>query len=111
MNVLLDVLLGSLVLSCWLGVLAMWRMRKPIQALHYLALPAWGAALFLTTAVFLQTGNGQAAWKTLLISMVLLAINSVVAHATARALRARELGHWQPRDGDPLEFIRPGRDQ
>jgi multisubunit Na+/H+ antiporter MnhG subunit len=108
---LLDVLLGSLVISCWLGVLGMWRMREPIQALHYLALPVWGATIFLTAAVFLQTGNGQAAWKTLLICLVLLAINSVVAHASARAFRVRELGHWQPRDGDPIEFVRGGRDQ
>ena len=111
MSVLLEVLLGLLVTSCWLGVLGMWRMRKPIQALHYLALPVWGATLFLTAAVFLQTGKGQAAWKTLLICLVLLAINSVVAHATARAFRARELGHWQPRDGDSIEFIHAGRDQ
>jgi multisubunit Na+/H+ antiporter MnhG subunit len=108
---LLDVLLGSLVISCWLGVLGMWRMREPIQALHYLALPVWGATIFLAAAVFLQTGNGQAAWKTLLICLVLLAINSVVAHATARAFRVRELGHWQPRDGDPIEFVHARRDQ
>jgi multisubunit Na+/H+ antiporter MnhG subunit len=89
----------------------MWRMKKPIQALHYLALPVWGGTIFLTAAVFLQTGNGQAAWKTLLICFVLLAINSVVAHATARAFRVRELGHWQPRDGDPIEFVHERRDK
>ena len=33
-------------------------------------------------------------------------INSVGTHATARAFRARELGHWEPRDGDPIEFVR-----
>ena len=72
MTALLDLLLGSLMISCWLGVLGMWRMREPMQALHYLALPAWGATVFLTAAVFLQTGKGQAAWKTLLICLVLL---------------------------------------
>jgi multisubunit Na+/H+ antiporter MnhG subunit len=97
--------------SCWLGVLGMWRMREPIQALHYLALPVWGATIFLTAAVFLQTGKGTAGWKTLLICLVLLAINSVVAHATARAFRVRALGHWQPRDGDPIEFVRAGKKQ
>ena len=30
---------------CWLGVLGMWRMREPMQALHYLALPVWGATV------------------------------------------------------------------
>ena len=72
MTALLDVLLGSLMIFCWLGVLGMWRMREPMQALHYLALPVCGATVFLTAAVFLQTGNSQAAWKTLLICLVLL---------------------------------------
>jgi hypothetical protein len=41
---------------------------------------------------------------------VLLGINSVVAHATARAFRQRELGHWEPLDTDPLEFVRESPD-
>jgi multicomponent Na+:H+ antiporter subunit G len=99
-------MLCLVMLFCWLGVIGMWRMREPMQALHYLSFPACAATIFLTVAVFLQTGNGQAGWKTLLICLVLLAFNSVVTHATARAFRARELGHWQPRPGDPMEFVR-----
>ena len=100
------VLLAIVVLSCWLGALGMWRMREPMQALHYLSLPASIGAVALTVAVFVATGNSQDSWKTLLITIILLAINSVVTHATARAFRARELGHWEPRDGDPIEFVR-----
>jgi multisubunit Na+/H+ antiporter MnhG subunit len=100
------VLLSVVVLSCWLGVIGMWVMREPMQALHYLALPASVGMTALTVAVWLVEGNTQASWKTLLIGMVLLGINSVVAHATARAFRARELGHWEPQDGDPMEIVR-----
>ena len=100
------VLLICVMIFCWLGVLGMWRMREPMQALHYLSLPACPATVLLTVAVFLQTGNTQAGWKALLICVFLLGINSVVAHATARAFRSRELGHWQPRPGDPVEFVR-----
>lgn len=103
-------LLGVVVLSCWLGVLGMWRMREPMQALHYLSLPASAGAIALTVAVFLSQGGNQAFWKTLLITLVLLAINSVVTHATALAFRARELGHWEPQKGDPFEFVRDFRD-
>ena len=81
------------------------RMREPMQALHYLALPAIGC-VFLTAAVFLRTGPSQAAWKTMLIAVILLCFNSVVGHATARAFRTREIGHWEPLDGDPMEFVR-----
>ncbi len=100
------VLLSVVVLLCWLGVLGMWRMREPTQALHYLSLPAAVGVIALTVAVFLSQGSSQASWKTLLICFILLAINSVVTHATARAFRTRDLGHWEPREGDPIEFVR-----
>lgn len=104
-------LLGLVVLFCWLGVLGMWRMREPLQALHYLSLPAAGAAIPLVAAVFVRTGNTQAGWKSILIGCILLGSNSIVTHATARAFRTRELGHWQPLPGDPVEFVRQGREQ
>jgi monovalent cation/proton antiporter MnhG/PhaG subunit len=99
------VLLGVVVLSCWLGSVGMLRMREPMQGLHYLSLPACVGSVALVAAVFVQTGNSQASWKTVLICLVLLAINSVVAHATARAFRTRALGHWEPRPGDGVERI------
>lgn len=99
------ILLAIVVLACWLGALGMVRMKEPTQSLHYLSLPAIGA-IFLAAAVFVETGGSQASWKMLFISLMLLAVNSVVAHATARAFRARELGHWQPLDGDSIEFLR-----
>jgi monovalent cation/proton antiporter MnhG/PhaG subunit len=99
------VLLSALVLLCWLGVLGMWRMKEPMQALHYLALPATAGAILLTVAVLLSQGIGQAFWKVLLIAAIVLATNSVVTHATARAFRARDLGHWEPIDGDPMEIV------
>lgn len=99
-----DVLLGSAVVACWLGVIGMLRMPHPTQALQYLQLP--GVAMFaVTVAMFLDTGPSSAAFKTLLIAIVLMGINSVVTHATARAFRVRRLGHWEPRDGDPIEFV------
>ena len=99
------VFLAISAVSCWVGVLGMWRMREPTQALHYLALPAELGGIALAVAVFLQMGVGQVAFKTCAIVVVLLAINSVVTHATARAFRVRELGHWEPCKGDPLEFV------
>lgn len=102
---LVDALLGTVVLACWLGTLGMWRMRYPIQALNYLTFPATLGMFALTVAVFIDTGISAAGFKTLLVAVVLLGINSVVTHATARAFRTRELGHWEPRDGDPIEFV------
>ncbi len=108
-HAIVDVLLTIVVLLCCLGAFGMWRMREPTQALHYLSLPATGGAILLTVAVFLSQGISQAAWKVLLIAFILLLSNSVVTHATARAFRARELGHWEPIDGDPMEIAREDR--
>ncbi len=104
-------LLGLVVLSCWLGTLGMVRMREPIQGLHYLSLPACVGSVALVIAVYLRTGNSQATWKTLLIVFIMLAINSVVTHATARAFRTRDLGHWQPRPGDGIERVPRQKEQ
>ncbi len=104
-QIAIAVLLSIVVLSCWLGVIGMWRMREPTQALHYLSVPTTAGVGALTVAVLVETGAGQAFAKTLFIGAILLAINSVVTHATARAFRVREIGHWQPRDGDSVEFL------
>ncbi len=105
-SIVINVLLGFIVLACWLGVIGMLRMREPMQALHYLTLSATIGVIALTIAVFLESGVSSTAFKTFLIAIVLLAINSVVTHATARAFRTRQLGHWEPRNGDPIEFVK-----
>jgi multisubunit Na+/H+ antiporter MnhG subunit len=99
------ILLAIVVVAAWLGVIGVLRMREPTQALHYLSLPAVGG-IALTVAVFVETGSSQASWKTLAICFMMLAVNSVVTHATARTFRTRALGHWQPRDGEAIEFVR-----
>ena len=101
-------LLTIVVATCWLGVVGMWKMRTPVQALHYLALPATAGAAALVIAIFAETGNSQTAWKTVMIWVVMLATNSIVAHATARAFRTRELGRWRAVDGDPVVWVHPG---
>ncbi len=106
MNIFQMVLLSGVVILCWLGVIGMWKMKEPMQALHYLSLPATAGAILLAIAVFVSQGVGPALCKTLLIAVIILATNSVVTHATARAFRARELGHWEPLDGDPIEIVR-----
>jgi monovalent cation/proton antiporter MnhG/PhaG subunit len=98
-------LLVIVVLSCWVGALGIVRMREPMQALHYLSLPACIGGGALVIAVFVRTGNSQASWKTLIIFGVLMAINSVVTHATARAFRTRDLGHWEPRPDEGVERV------
>lgn len=85
-------------------------MRDPVQSLHYLALPTGIGAVSLAAAVWLEIGWSSATAKTIAICMVLIVTNSAGAHAAARAIRVRKLGHWQPRKEDGVEFVaREGR--
>ncbi len=104
-TIAVDILLAIVVATTWIGVIGMLRMRDATQALHYLAVPGTLGVAALTAAIFIETGASPQAWKMLLIALVLLGFNAVVTHATARAFRVRELGHWEPRDGDPIEFV------
>lgn len=107
-----DVILASLaivVLCSWIGALGTWRMRHPMQALHYLALPTGIGAIFLTVAIVVKTGWGETAAKTIAICAVLIVTNAVGAHATARAIRTRQLDHWEGREQEGVEFIREDR--
>lgn len=97
--------LAMTVICCWAGALGAWRMREPTQALHYLSLPTGMGATFLTVAVILQTGWGETAAKTIAICLIFIVTNSVGTHATARAIRVRQLGHWEPRKKDGVEFV------
>lgn len=104
-QVIIVVLLAAVVFLCWGGTLGAWRMREPTQALHYLALPTTSAGILLTIAVFVETGWSSASLKTAMIAAILIITNSVGTHATARAIRTRQLGHWEPRKEDGVEFI------
>ncbi len=97
--------LAAAVVFCWIATLGAWRMREPTQALHYLSLAATVAIVFLTFVLFLQFGWNSASMKTLLICGILIATNSVGTHATARAIRVRKLGHWQPSEQNGVEFV------
>ena len=104
-HVTVVVLLALVAVFCWLGVIGMVRMREPVQALHYLALPAGLGMVLLTIAVFVQTGASQASAKCLLILFLMLGFNAIGTHAAARAFRARELGHWEPYPEDDVECL------
>ncbi len=107
MSVLIAGLLVFTAGCCWVGVLGMARMRVPLEALHFLALPASLGIISVAVAVWLQMGAGQVALKTTLIAAILLLFNSVVTHATARAFRLRELGHIEATDPRALDCGKP----
>jgi multisubunit Na+/H+ antiporter MnhG subunit len=95
-----EVLLWFAVAVAWISCLGMLLMKGVFEKLHYLAPVATVSMFAILAAVVVEEGAGQAAMKTILIAVVLLLINAVVTHATARAHRVEELGDWKPLPGE-----------
>jgi multisubunit Na+/H+ antiporter MnhG subunit len=88
-SIAIVVLLAMAASFCVIGAIGMWCMRRPTQAVNYMALPSTAGILCITIALFLQTGFSSAAVKCAAIVIILVSINSVVTHATARAFYVR----------------------
>jgi len=86
-------------LSC-LGVLV---MRDPYDRLHYTGPAAVLAPVAIAAAVVLEERLSAAGIKAVLVALVLVATNPVLGHATARAARIREHGHWTITDAERKE--------
>ncbi|HLH09531.1 MAG TPA: monovalent cation/H(+) antiporter subunit G [Terriglobales bacterium] len=96
------VLLAIVVLISLVCCIAIATVSDFYVRLHYLAPVTTVAFIPLLIAVIIHEGAGQAAIKTILVFGALLLINAVLTHATARAARVRQLGHWSV---DPQENI------
>jgi len=72
-------------------------VKDVFNRMHYLAPITSVAVLALLVAVVVQEGWGQAALKSILIVFILFLVNAVLTHATARAARIRQFGHWLPK--------------
>jgi multisubunit Na+/H+ antiporter MnhG subunit len=89
---------GSALLSC-VGMVA---VRDHFPRMHFMAPVADISAVLLVAAVGMQEGWGQELIKTALVCAVLIVMNAVLAHATARATRVREYGEWTAQPGEAL---------
>jgi multicomponent Na+:H+ antiporter subunit G len=89
--VLLGISVGVQVLSV-VGVVA---ARGTLVRLHFASPGAVLAPTPLAAAVLVANGLDQAGVKAILIAVVLAATGPVLGHATARAVRVRELGEWR----------------
>jgi multicomponent Na+:H+ antiporter subunit G len=84
---------GSLaVLLTAMGVLL---SRNVYQKLHFLSPAATIGVLAIVASIVVQEGFGQAGVKAMLAGAVLLIMNPILTHATARAARVREHGYWE----------------
>lgn len=95
-QLLIDVLLGIGVVCSVLSCFAVLLMKDLYERLHYLSPPATVSIICFTAAVIVDKHLSQGGIKALLTMVVLLLMNAVLTHATARAARVRQFGRWIP---------------
>ena len=81
----------AIALFSTLGLLV---MKGVNERLHYLAPPSSLSAFFIAAAIALEEGWSEATIKAILSAVALALMNAVLTHATARAARIRQYGHW-----------------
>ncbi len=84
----------AIALFSTIGVLVMSNLN---EKLHYLAPPATLSVFMIATAIAIEEGWSQATAKAFFCAVALALLNPVLTHATARAARVREFGHWVSR--------------
>lgn len=93
-QILIDVLLGIGVVSTVLSCIALLVMKDLYEKMHYLSPPATVTIICFTAAVIADKHLSQSGIKALIIMVVLLVMNAVLTHATARAARIRQFRRW-----------------
>lgn len=101
-TIAIEVLIAAAVLVVLLSVLGMLRVRDPYQRMHYISPPASLSPILLTIAIFLQQGLKPESFKAAFTTLVLIAMNTVVTHAAARAFRIAETKNWRPAPGEEV---------
>jgi multicomponent Na+:H+ antiporter subunit G len=84
---------------CGLGVLA---MSSVYDRLHYVGAASFGA-LLVALAVLVRDSFSLIADKALLVALFLVASGPIMSHATARAARIHEHGHWSVQESERID--------
>lgn len=97
------VLLGIGAAAIWIGVLGVLLMPGVYDRLHFMGVAGTLGVVSITAAVLVQERLHAPGIKTLLVATILLVMNPVLTHATARAARNRQFGDWRLRPEDPRD--------
>jgi multisubunit Na+/H+ antiporter MnhG subunit len=103
--IITGILLGTAVLLAILCSLGLLVMRNPYQRLQFSA-PVVGVSIMLiVAAVWVEDAEWQSRIKATLIALILFFTNAILSHATARAIRIREVGHWPATEDEHVPIV------
>ncbi|HEY5315629.1 MAG TPA: monovalent cation/H(+) antiporter subunit G [Pirellulales bacterium] len=96
-------LLGLAVAIALLSAAGMAVIRNTYQRLHFSALVVSLSGGLIAVAVWIEQADAQARIKVILTVGLLFVMNSILTHATARAVRIRRTGSWDPQPDEHIE--------
>lgn len=95
-QIAIDALLAIGAVTTLLSAIAIPTRKDFYERLHYLAPPATVGIGCFTLAILIDKRFSQTGIKALIVCVVLLFMNAILTHATARAARVRQFGRWVP---------------
>jgi multicomponent Na+:H+ antiporter subunit G len=104
--IIIRALLATGVMACALTVIGLLRAPNVYQRLHYSAVAATVGIVAIVAALLVREGGSQLGIKAILTGIVVILMNPVLAHATARAFRIHEQGQWPPKAEERVPVIR-----
>jgi multicomponent Na+:H+ antiporter subunit G len=93
-DVVADALLSVGVLATLLSCVGVLVMPNVFDRLHFSAPATTVGAFAISLSIVVEEGWYAASVKALLVFVLLFVTNPVLTHATARAARIRQFGHW-----------------
>jgi monovalent cation/proton antiporter MnhG/PhaG subunit len=103
---IIAVLLGISVLLTFLCCLGMVVMRDAYQRLQFTTPVISIAAVCITIAVWMHDDSWGSRLKMVCIALVLFWMNSILCHATARAIRIRQHDQLEPARDEKIPVVR-----
>lgn len=105
-DVLIDILLGLAVTIALISAVGMAMVSSTYQRLHFSALVVSFSSGLVAIAVWIDPrSDAQACIKVLITVGLTFAMNSILGHATARAVRIRRTGNWDPQPGEQITVL------
>lgn len=85
---------------CAVGLVA---IDDPFDRLHVVGPASTVGPLAIATAIVVREGVGPGGVKSIIVAVLLLVTSPVLTHATARAARIRQFGHWKPAAAEEID--------
>jgi monovalent cation/proton antiporter MnhG/PhaG subunit len=92
----------ALAIVCSIGLLV---MRDAYQRIHFSSPVVTLSMLLIVIAVFVEESDPQARIKAVFIFILMLVMNSILSHATARAIRIRQVGQLEPQEEEKIPVV------